>query len=223
MKFNSQVIPDFLSEQEIALIEQVVEANRTESDTYRDINPVSGHSAVTHSIHLNHPSYRAVANILVPRFQQQFGPDISLDNAHILDAYVPYGIHTDVMSAGFDPNGTKDAAWTFIIPLDNYDSSTLVFSQQHDTIKTLDRWIAETGAVPHGIDDDLHQQYLTHVDRLDLRYLDVEDIFPWRKGSLFAASRRKFHTSDNFPAKGVKCKRAIVIWSTVPKQYNQNT
>jgi hypothetical protein len=121
------------------------------------------------------------------------------------------------MSAGFDPSGTRDAAWTFIIPLDNYDSSTLVFAQQHDTIKTLDRWIAETGAEPHDIDDELHQRYLTHVDRLDLRYLDVEDIFPWRKGSLFAASRRKFHTSDDFPSRGLRVKRAIVIWSTVSK------
>jgi hypothetical protein len=218
MKFDSKVIPDFLSNQELALIEKVVEANRSDATTYYDTTHDSGHSAVTHSIHLNHPLYSDVANILVPRFQQHFGQDIGLDVAHILNAYVPYGIHTDVMSAGFDPNGTRSAAWTFIIPLDNYDSNTLVFEQQHDTIKTLSQWIAETGAEPHGIDDQLHQQYLTHVDRLDLRYLDVEDIFPWRKGSLFAASRQKFHTSDNFPARGVECKRAIVIWSSVPKQ-----
>jgi hypothetical protein len=217
MKFDSKVIPDFLSDQELALIDQVVEANRTDSSTYYDTTHDSGHNAVTYSIHLNHPPHRDIAKILIPKFVQHFGQDIRLDTAHILNAYVPYGIHTDVMSAGFDPSGTRDAAWTFIIPLDNYDSSTLVFAQQHDTIKTLDCWIAETGAEPHDIDDELHQRYLTHVDRLDLRYLDVEDIFPWRKGSLFAASRRKFHTSDDFPSRGLQVKRAIVIWSTVSK------
>jgi len=217
MKFDSKVIPGFLSDQELALIEQVVEDHRDDTNTHYDTTHSSGHNAVTYNIRLNHPWYRDIANILIPKLQQHFGQDIGLDTAHILNAYVPYGIHTDVMSAGFDPNGNRSAAWTFIIPLDNYDSNTLVFEQQHDTIKTLSHWIAETGAEPHDIDDELHQRYLTHVDRLDLRYLDVEDIFPWRKGSLFAASRRKFHTSDDFPARGLRVKRAIVIWSTVSK------
>jgi hypothetical protein len=189
MKFDSKVIHDFLSDQELALIEQVVEDNRSDSNTYYDTTHDSGHNAVTYGFHLDHPWYGDIANIMVPRFRQHFGQDIRLDVAHILNAYVPYGIHTDVMSAGFDPSGTRDAAWTFIIPLDNYDSSTLVFAQQHDTIKTLDRWIAETGALPHDIDDELHQRYLTHVDRLDLQYLDVEDIFPWRKPPLLLLIR----------------------------------
>jgi len=218
MKFDSKVIPGFLSDQELALIEQVVEANRSDATTYYDTTHDSGHSAVTHSIHLNHPLYSDVANILVPKFQQHFGQNIGLDVAHILNAYVPYGIHTDVMSAGFDPNGTRSAAWTFIVPLDNYDSNTVVFEQQHETIKTLDAWVDQLQPEPHPIDDAFHQQYLTHVDRLDLQWLTPEAVFPWRQGDLFAADRRKFHTSDNFPARGVECKRAIVIWSSVPKQ-----
>jgi hypothetical protein len=217
MKFDSKVIPGFLSDQELALIEQVVEDHRNDTNTHYDNTHSSGHNAVIYSIHLDHPWYCEIANILIPKLQQHFGQDTRLDTVHILNAYVPYSVHTDVMSAEFDPAGTRSAAWTFIIPLDNYDSNTLVFEQQHDTIKTLSHWIAETGAEPHDIDDELHQRYLTHVDRLDLRYLDVEDIFPWRKGSLFAASRRKFHTSDDFPARGLRVKRAIVIWSTVSK------
>jgi hypothetical protein len=223
MKFDSKVIPGFLSDQELALIEQVVETNCSEADTYYDTTHDSGHNAVTYGIHLKDPLYRDVANILVPKFRQHFGQDIGLDTAHILNAYVPYGIHTDVMSAGFDPNGSRDAAWTFIIPLDNYDSSTVVFEQQHETIKTLETWVHQMRPEPHPIDDAFHQQYLTHVDRLDLQWLTPEAVFPWRKGDLFAANRRKFHTSDNFPARGLECKRAIIIWSTVPKQSSQTT
>lgn len=220
MNFESRIIPSFLSADEIAVIEQCVEQHRTSETTHYDTH-AAGHNAVTYSIFLQMPQHQAIADILVPRFQQYFGNNISLDTTHILNSYVPYGIHTDVMSADFDSNGDKTAAWTFIIPLADSNSNTVVFKQQHETIKTLDAWIEATGATPHTIDDNLHSRYLSHVDRLDLRYLDVETIFPWRQGDLFAADRRKFHTSDNFPARGVKCKRAIVIWSTVPKQSSQ--
>lgn len=220
MNFESRIIPSFLSADEIAVIEQCVEQHRTPETTFYDTH-AAGHNAVTHSFFLWQPRYRAIADILEPRFQQYFGNNISLDTTHILNSYVPYGIHTDVMSANFDPNSGRTAAWTFIIPLADSNSNTVVFKQQHETIKTLDAWIEATGATPHTIDDNLHSRYLSHVDRLDLRYLDVETIFPWRQGDLFATDRRKFHTSDNFARYRMKGKRAIVIWSTVPKQSNQ--
>ena len=217
MTFESRTIPDFLSAEEIQIIEQVVERHRTDQTTFVDGNHESGHNAVTHSFFLWHPDYCAVADILVPRLRQHFGSELQLPTSHILNAYVPYGIHTDVMSGGFDPDGPDLAAWTFIIPLDNYNSNTIVFEQQHETIKTLDKWVEAVDPKPHAINDHFHQQYLTHTDRLDQQWLTPEAVFPWRKGDLFAANRRKFHVSDNFPAHGIKCKRAIVIWSTVPK------
>jgi hypothetical protein len=220
MNFESRIIPSFLSAEEIAVIEQCVEQHRTPETTHYDTH-ASGHNAVIYSIFFWLREHRVIADILEPRLQKYFGNNISLDTAHILNAYVPYGIHTDVMSADFDPNSDKTAAWTFIIPLDNYDSNTVVFEQHHETIKTLDVWVDQMQPEPHPIDDVFHQQYLTHVDRLDLQWLTPEAVFPWRQGDLFAADRRKFHTSDNFPARGLECKRAIVIWSTVPKQSSQ--
>lgn len=217
MNFDSRTIPNFLSDQELDTIERIVEQNRTEKNTYYDTTHSSGHNAVTFGFFMWMPQYREIRDILAPRLRKHFGETLQLPTAHILNAYVPYGIHTDVMSGGFDPLGPDDAAWTFIIPLDTYDSSTIVFEQQHNTIKTMDKWIEAVDPVPHDIDDQFHQQYLTHTDRLDMRYLTPEAVFPWRRGDLFAANRRKFHTSDNFPSRGVECKRAIVIWSTVPK------
>jgi len=217
MNYDSRTIPNFLSDQELETIERIVEQNRTEKNTYRDTTHSSGHNAVTHGFFLWMDQYREIRNILEPRLRKHFGETLKLPTTHILNAYVPYGIHTDVVSGGFDPEGPDDAAWTFIIPLDTYNSNTIVFEQQHDTIKTMDKWTEAVNPEPHEIDDEFHQKYLTHVDRLDLRYLTPEAVFPWRRGDLFAASRRKFHTSDNFPSHGLECKRAIVIWSTVPK------
>ncbi len=217
MHFESRTIPNFLSDAEIAIIESTVEQHRTQETTFVDVGTNAHHNAITHSFFLWMERYRPIADILVPRIRQHFGQNLQLSTTHILNAYVPYGIHSDVMSAGFDPAGPDLAAWTFIIPLDNYNSNTIVFEQQHETIKTLDVWVNETQPQPHTIDDEFHQRYLTHVDRLDLQWLTPEAVFPWRKGDLFAANRRKFHTSDDFPSHGLECKRAIVIWSTVPK------
>ncbi len=215
MNFDSRIISQFLSDEEIDLIEKEVEKHRSDRNTYVDRNKNSGHSAVTNGFFLHHLQYRRIAEILVPRLRANFAPDLGFTSTHILNAYEPYGIHTDVMSSDFDPQGPELAAWTFIIPLENYRSHTIVFEQKHDTIKTLDQWITATNPQPHEIDDEFHQHYLTHTDRLDLRWLTPECVFPWRKGTLFAADRRKFHTSDDFPRHGITCKRAIVIWSTV--------
>ena len=217
MSFESRIIPNFLTDQELETIERVVEQHRTDETTFIDGNHLSGHNAVTYSFFLWMQRYQDIAAILIPRLRKHFGRDLQLPTTHILNAYVPYGIHTDVMSGGFDPAGNQTAAWTFIIPLETYDSHTVVFEQKHETIKTLNEWVEATNPEPHDIDDEFHQRYLTHVDRLDMRWLTPEAVFPWRKGDLFAADRRSFHVSDNFPAHGVKCKRAIIIWSTVPK------
>lgn len=217
MNFESRIIPNFLSDQEIETIERVVEQHRTDETTFVDGSQQSRHNAETHSFFLWMPKYQEIIDILVPKIKNNFGENIQLPTAHILNAYEPYGIHTDVMSGGFDPAGPDIAAWTFIIPLRDYDSHTIVFEQQHETIKTLDRWVAEVKPKPHDIDDNFYQRYLTHTDRLDQRWLAPECVFAWRKGDLFAANRRKFHVSDNFPANNIKCKRAIVIWSTVPR------
>lgn len=217
MIFDSRVIANFLTDQELDTIENSVASQRSDRTVFDDRDSRSGHHAETWSFFLNFPQYQAVADILVPKFQQEFGSDISLDISHILNAHRPYGVHTDVMSGDYDPQGARQAAWTFIIPLADYDSHTLVFAQGHDVIKTVPEWVAKTNPPAYPVNETMREQYLTHVDRVDLQYLTVESIFPWRRGHLFAAARSRFHTSDDFPRRGIATKRAIVIWSSVPR------
>ena len=246
MRFDTRTIPDFLSDQEIEIIEQIMRDTADVSTVFVDNtigqNP-QGHHAETHSIFLDFPIHWEINKILMPKLRQHFGQNIQVQASHILNSYYPYGIHTDVMSAGFDPAGPDLAAWTFIIPLADYDSHTIVFEQGHDTVKTLSEWIATQNPQAHKINDELWYRYLSHCDKLDLQYLDVESIFSWRRGALFAADRRKFHTSDNFRRppqpvqitnwsmrknlksldlnplpEAIPVKRAIIIWSTVPRQ-----
>lgn len=217
--YPSKIIPNFLSDDEIALIERFTAEHGCSTIVGKPNNDFTHHAKID-SFFLPREEFQPIAEFLVPRIKQHFGEDIIIDDStHILESYLPYGIHTDVATAGFEPNDKTDAAWTFIIPMADFDSHTVVFHQGHDYIKTVPEWIEQTGAQPHGlpVDPDLHANYLGHCDPAQLKYLTVEDMFPWKKGTLFAASRRKFHVSDNFPKKGLPYKRGIIMWSVRPK------
>jgi hypothetical protein len=96
------------------------------------------------------------------------------------------------------------------------DSHTIVFNEQ-DEVKVPEAYFKKTTPFDkHTINQETYQKYFSHVPYDSFRWLSIEDIFKWEKGSLFAASRFKFHTSDNFLANGVKNKRAIIAWTSVP-------
>ena len=218
-QYPSQIIPKFLTDGEIALVENLTALHGSNDIVGFAGNP-HGHHAKICNFFLDRPQFKDLAEMLVPKIKRHFGEDLIIaPSTHILEAYSPYGIHNDVVTAGFVPNDLTDAAWTFIIPVADYDSHTVVFHQQHDYIKTPQEWIDQTGQEPHGalIDPSLHKDYLSHCSPDHLRYLTVEHMFPWKKGDLFAASRRKFHVSDNFPANGLSFKRGIVMWSELSK------
>lgn len=217
MRFPHKIIPDFLSTAELStVVKSVIDTAKPENIHY-DRGTGADHNAIVYPFFDWNPLHQPVFELLLTRLQKNFHEQISLDTCHVLDARVPYGIHTDVASGAFNPAGQRDAAWTFIIPLEDYNSHTIIFKEGHDYIKTMLDWIQATNPPQHDIDEAFYQQYLTHVAKDDLRYLTVEQIFPWRCGHLFAADRRCFHVSDNFPANGIFNKRAIIIWSTVPR------
>lgn len=62
------------------------------------------------------------------------------------------------------------------------------------------------------------EKYLTHESEDLIRRLTVQDTFLWKKGSLNAADRKRFHCSSNFTKNGVVNKKAIIAWSTIPKE-----
>jgi hypothetical protein len=215
MQFPSKIIPGFLSDLEIQHINEL----SVEFLEHRDIGE-SGHNVTTRPFFMQWENYQGMADILMPKIRTHFGNSLQVDAAHILESYRPYGIHNDIASAGFDPlaNNDRQPAWTFIIPLDDYDSRTVVFNESDPVHKITSTWIRERGIHPHGlpVDEEFYQRYLTNTPRADYDYLTIKDVFEWKRGSMFAAARANFHTSDNFPSWGVESKRAIIMWTTVP-------
>ena len=68
---------------------------------------------------------------------------------------------------------------------------------------------------PPRIDAETYRKYFSHIPADVFNWLTIEDIFKWKKGSMFAAARFKFHTSDNFLANGIPSKRALIAWTRI--------
>lgn len=204
MTFDTKEIPDFLSQSEVTMIDSFVMAN---TQPWLNYNNDGDLMATYYEFDFYSPEFKIIYDIMWPRIQQNFG-DIFIGQMHIFDSISPYHIHSDVES------GVPDhPAWTFIIPLDDYPSHTLVFNEG-STFKEIDHYVTENAPYDTDrIDADTWQQYLSHIEPALRSYLSIEGIFRWRRGSLFATDRWKFHTSDNYYANGITRKRALVAWT----------
>lgn len=215
---ETKIIDSFLSDEEIDILDKDFQQIGKMIDYSVNNQP---NSTLQTFIKDNRYLTNSAKTILEPKIKQHFGNDIFVNQGHILTSFIPYNIHTDARGGYGIPSDTYQAAWTFIIPLDNYDSSTIVFQQEADECE--ENWddkylIKKYGWELHDEDPILFEKYLdgiTNIERTSV--YTVESIFKWKKGSMFAASRKKFHVSDNFPSRGVPEKRAIVMWTTIPK------
>ena len=218
MNFDSKIIDNFLSDTEIDTIESMVMA--VKANQVSDPGP-DGKIAKTGDYYVfdyYDPNFSKVVEILAPKFQEAFGQDLFFEQIHIFDCVDPYRVHSDVASGWKKSTEPTVPAWTLIIPLDTYDSHTIVFKEgsivkdPHEYTKDVPPYANPT------IDAAIIEQYFSHIPGNLFDWLTIEDIFKWKKGSMFAAARFKFHTSDNFLANGITSKRALIAWTRVPEQ-----
>jgi len=218
MDIDTRIIEKFLSDYELETIENHVKSTCT---AWENWNPAGVPGEKIMSAHYYVFKYydqehQKIKDILQPKFEKEFGPDLHIQQIHIFDSFDPYKVHSDVDSGGDIVPSAPLPAWTFIIPLFDVDSYTIVFNEQ-DPVKVPEFYFEKTKPFDkHSIDHVTYKKYFSHVPYDYFKWLTIEDIFKWKKGSLFAASRYKFHTSDNFLANGVSNKRAIIAWTSLP-------
>ena len=217
MEIDTRTVKNFLTDQELDTIEQHVLANGMVSLNYNNSNvnpPQKVLSGTYYCFEYYNQNNKIIRDILQSKFEAQFGPKLHIQQIHIFDCLDPYQIHSDVDSGGdFVPGHVH--AWTLIIPLFDVNSHTIVFNEGSET-KQPQHYIEST--VPnrtHSMDLATHTKYLSHTPYDWTKWLSIEDIFEWKRGDLFAASRFKFHCSDNFLANGVTSKRALIAWTTI--------
>jgi hypothetical protein len=167
---------------------------------------------VSKDISWDYHSNTEIQNILTPKLEHllQKKQKLIVTDAHILEAKLPYLIHTDVVhnNQGLSPE------YSIIIPLDTYDSYTVCFNEWSDESNDFEVFKQNfQGEKKLKIDPKFCADRLSHLHPHDLKYLSIHDTFAWKKGSVFAVDRRYFHCSDNFLKRGLSQKRAIVLWT----------
>lgn len=225
---HTQVIKKLLSDAELFEIEKMF---RQSADTDIQIEKMNvelgnerGETSTEARAHYWYPgpSTRVkVGKILSDKLSQYFSKEIVCQHWHILNSFQPYDVHAD----GFDidnPNTHLDENWeyayTFLIPLDNYDTNTIIFEQESYTYKRSFKWLEhDKPEILDVIDDDTYNRYFTHINRDIIRYLSIDTVYHWEKGDLLAASRHSLHASDNYPQTELLEKRALVCWAYKPK------
>ena len=219
---KTTIIENFLSNDEIFAIEKTFRARH---DTIMWKEPTE-HENISHALYwYPGPSYQQeLCEMMNTKIQSYFSNNLC-DNWHILHAYKPYGIHTDSL----DEDGTSYThslpdntvfGWTFLIPLEDFDTNTIVFNEGSDKMKVSTNWIARENRSPQGlISNETYEKYLTHQGKSELvDYFSIDTIFPWKKGNLLAMPRTSFHCSDNFTIKNMFEKRALIGWSLTLKE-----
>jgi hypothetical protein len=111
-------------------------------------------------------------------------------------------------------------AYTIIIPLDTYPTSTLAFHQNGKIKLFTDYLKQEQPPKVSGdlkISTELRNRYLSHINKDALDYLSIKEIFEWKKGSAYFCDRRHYHCSDNYLVQGITGKRALIFWTSLPR------
>lgn len=228
--YQSKIIDNFLSNSELAEFEKAASSDHIYYVKDVSMAPpakklfgqseedhVTAHYYIFASFYDN-PAWSHLVDILQPKLEQAFGSNIFASHIHVLESHFPYGLHNDAEQ----PNMiiAPEPAWTLIIPLDDYPSKTYVFNERSG-FKDPRTWANHYNISPaeYGcIDDETFSKDFDPITDPDmLKYLTVESIFHWKKGSCFAADRYRYHCSDNFYNHGINCKRAIIMWTSIKK------
>jgi len=210
--YNAQSI--FTSE-EIDTVDQYIQKNGNhliDYGRYSDSGDLGRHAGkiISNDIHWDYHSFPEVEKILTPKLENLLQKKLIVPNAHILEAKIPYLIHSDIIhkNQGFQPE------YTILIPLDTYDSITVCFNEWSEESNDFELFKKNySGEKKLRMDPRFCAGRLSHLHPKDLMYLTLHDTFAWNKGSVFAMDRRYFHCSDNFPKQGLAQKRAIVLWT----------
>lgn len=112
----------------------------------------------------------------------------------------------------------SDKGWikggrTYIIPLENATSYTVVFNQIDNNPDFNNNFFANAPTLNEEIKEEYKHIDLSHLG--DPEKLSIECAFFWVAGDALIFDRKKLHCSDNFINKNIGPKKAIVIWSEI--------
>ena len=162
----------------------------------------------------NNVEYYWFMEVVFKKLQALLGQDILPVFGMYLNETNPWGIHTDAYHCAKFPD--KEPALSILIPLSldddkqNLDKGfTLVFNEFTNTLEEMallpDVSDREDSAVK------IYEEHLTHNPIDIVKRVTVKGVYPWTQGSVIYWDSLLLHDSNNFIAKGMHSKQAIVV------------
>jgi hypothetical protein len=210
---DTRVIDNFLSNTEVESI--LLEASIRDSINAVDLTYSENKLECKIIPILDDPVMKNSDLLLREKMHKEFGADLIIGGMHILESHTPYRTHIDGIYGEYGIDDDHYGAYTVVIPLETVDSNTVIFNEWYATSKNIDEYIQKADPID-SIDDETYEKYLSYELREKMRYLSIETVFPWKTGSLLAASRYKWHCSDNYLKNGIESKTAVIMWCTLP-------
>lgn len=216
----TKIIDDFFTEDEVSYLLSLLDEYPERNGKTIGIDPQLSKDTLEKEILSfdNEPEFQTAIVMMRDKIDRWFGPEVIIGGWHILTSYFPYRAHNDALFGeyGFDENNY--AAWTLVIPLDDYDSHTILFDQHSCSTKFVPEYI-KTHEPIDKITEYEYDKYLSLEAMESMRYFSIDTAYKWKKARCFAASRYKFHGSDNFLQNGIPYKRGVIVWTAAPNNF----
>ena len=153
-----------------------------------------------------------LGNILKSRMNQVLGEDLKVVEVDYVELYLPWDIHSE---AHREEKGS--ATWyTFIIPMEDYDSRTIIFDQTAQEYNDFYKYKNTHDRCNDPINLEFWQDNLSHCWDEDREYLSVKFVSsPWSAGNTLFFKRELFHSSDNFHDKKIGPKHFLQILTDI--------
>lgn len=217
MLLPTKIVENFIDSNELDFVVKKIYENSSEIvddlSVYNDTGNGGRHAnkVISTNYFWDYHKTLEVEKILTPKIKKIFDQNFEIVESHILNSKVPYLIHTDTIRLS-DKN--RIPGYTILIPCDTFDTNTVCFNEYHNTSNDFEDFKKNyQGDLNLKIDFEICAKYLSHVHPNDLKYLTLQEIFPWKKGTAFFMDRKYFHCSDNFVKRGLQSKQCIVLWT----------
>lgn len=165
--------------------------------------------------------YPAIKKLVIDRINQQLANPInSLTVGMQLIAQFPFGPHSD--HSGKNDSGGGHA---YLIPLyvkyqdsvvEKLPSYTIIyeqiFKQFFKTRSVMEAYIKTNPVLPKNNAESIWDQHMSQWPQEWAKYLSVHTMAEWKLGSVIYWNRDAMHSSDDFIAKHIQEKSALILF-----------
>jgi len=146
--------------------------------------------------------------LLKERMNQVLGENIKVVEVDYVELCLPWDIHSESSR----PLKGSSTWYTFIIPLESYESRTIIFDQTAPDYNDFYKYKELNEKCSHPIDLNFWNDNLSHCWDEDREYLSLKYVGQnWKAGSTLFFKRNLFHSSDNFHVRQIGPKKFLQV------------